>query len=309
MSETNPISQIIADEVKQHLAAQGLEPKESPHHFRKAVFRGLGVLLPPLLTVVILFWIGGTVADYVIKPFYYGTRSLIVYSIADIVLEKKLTATDKDDIGRHEKKKRDYRRLPDATYVPLEVWNTVSNNSSAKSPIPKTGLEVYRRYVELKYMNPAVFLPVSIVVFILILYLVGKFIAAEVGRFIRIRFEKIVNRVPLVSNVYGAVKQISDLIFAETEIKYSRIVAIEWPRKGLWVLAFVTGEGFPSMERLIGEPVYAVLVPTSPMPLTGFTLTVRRSEAYDVNITIDQAVQFVVSCGVVAVSEELTPPR
>ncbi|MGL6196470.1 MAG: DUF502 domain-containing protein, partial [Thermoguttaceae bacterium] len=156
-----------------------------------------------------------------------------------------------------------------------------------------------------KYLNPFIFIPISILILVLILYLIGKFIAIEVGRFFWSGFEILVNRVPLVSNVYGAVKQVSDFMFAEREMNYSRVVAIEWPRKGIWALTLVTSEGMPALEKYIGEPIYAVLVPTSPMPLTGFTLTVKQSEAVDLDITIDQAIQFIVSCGVVTCYQPL----
>ena len=301
MSETKTLSQIITDEIKQHLSSEGTVQPPKPQHFRKAVFRGLGVLLPPLLTVVIFFWIGGTVADYVIKPFYYGTRSIIVYASADIVLEKELPQSQRQEVAFH--KKGEYQRIPDATYVPTYVWNTVVKKSSPKFPVPRTGLEIYQRYVEIRYLNPAIFLPVSIIVFTLLLYLIGKFIAAEIGRFFWHRFEKIVKRVPLVSNVYGAVKQVSDFILAERTVQFSRVVAVQWPRQGMWSLAFVTSEGLYDIEKAAGEPLYAVLIPTSPMPMTEFTMHVKRSETIELSITLDQALQVIVSCGVVV------PPR
>ena len=78
------------------------------------------------------------------------------------------------------------------------------------------------------------------------------------------------------------------------------MVAVEYPRAGTWAIAFVTGEGFVEVQAACGEPVLSLLVPTSPMPATGFAIIVRKSETIDLNITIDQALQFIVSCGVVA---------
>jgi uncharacterized membrane protein len=82
-------------------------------------------------------------------------------------------------------------------------------------------------------------------------------------------------------------------------MEFTRVVAVEYPRKGIWSLGFVTGEGMRGIVEAAGEPVLSVLIPTSPMPATGFTVTVLRSEAVDINITVDQAFQFIVSCGVV----------
>jgi uncharacterized membrane protein len=134
----------------------------------------------------------------------------------------------------------------------------------------------------------------------------GKFIAASVGRIILTNVELLIGRVPIISTVYGSVKQVTDLIFSDQEIEYTRVVAIEYPRKGIWSLGFVTGESMLSLKNAATEPVLSVLMPTSPMPATGFTVTVRRSEALDLGITVDQAFQFIVSCGVVVpVSQQL----
>jgi hypothetical protein len=82
-------------------------------------------------------------------------------------------------------------------------------------------------------------------------------------------------------------------------MEVSRVVAVEYPRKGIWQLGLVTGVGIPDIEAMVGEECLSVLVCTSPMPMAGFTITVRRSECVDLNITLDQAIQFIVSCGVI----------
>jgi uncharacterized membrane protein len=125
-------------------------------------------------------------------------------------------------------------------------------------------------------------------------------LAAGVGRFFWLQFEKIINRLPLIRNVYSSVKQVTDFMFSEKELEYTRVVAVEYPRKGIWTIAFATGESLAEIREIAGEPVIALLIPTSPMPFTGFTITVRKSETIDLNITLDQAFQFIVSCGVVA---------
>jgi uncharacterized membrane protein len=95
------------------------------------------------------------------------------------------------------------------------------------------------------------------------------------------------------------VKQVTDFLFTENEIQFTRVVAIEYPRKGIWTVCFVTGEGMWDIRGAAKEPVITVFVPTSPMPFTGFALTVKKSEVVELAISIDQAIQFIVSCGVV----------
>ena len=111
---------------------------------------------------------------------------------------------------------------------------------------------------------------------------------------------------PLVSHVYSSVKQVTDFAFTESDLEVSRIIAVEYPRKGIWSLAFVTGEGLLDIEAAANEQVISVLIPTSPMPFTGFTILVKRSETIDLNMTFDQAFQYLFSCGVVVPQQQLS---
>jgi len=271
---------------------------------RLAIWRGLAVLLPPLLTIIIFLWAGGIVKSYVLDPLFQGARHVLIITTASIVPEKKLPAADR---GKPTVKIKDVefsRVRGDGTYVPTLVLDAIQESvSAAEFGTPLTGLEVYQRYVEQTYLKPHLFFPVFCFLFFLLVYLVGKFIAAGLGRFIWTRTENLVEMVPLVREVYGAVKQVSDFILAERTVQFSRVVAVQWPRQGVWSLAFVTSEGLYDIEKAAGEPVYCVLIPTSPMPMTGFTMHVKRSETIELAITLDQALQVIVSCGVVI------PPR
>ena len=166
-------------------------------------------------------------------------------------------------------------------------------------PPPFTGEDYYRRYVDLTYLRPYLTVPFFLAVFILLLYLLGKFMAAGIGRFFVRHFRSAVSRVPVVRSVYSSIKQVSDFLFSEHELKFTRIVAVEYPSKGIWTMGFVTNESFEEIEQATGEPVLVVLLPYSPIPHTGCTIVVRKSDCIDLNMTFDQACQFIVSCGVV----------
>ncbi len=165
--------------------------------------------------------------------------------------------------------------------------------------MPRTGKYVYQMYLRVTYLRPSVMIPLFLCIFILVTYLLGKLIAAGVGRFTVGLVEMGIARVPLVRNVYSAVKQVSGFLLNERKMDVSRVVAVEYPRKGVWAIGLVTGEGVPDIEGLAGEPCLSVMICTSPMPMAGFTINVRRSEVVDLNITLDQAIQFIVSCGVI----------
>src|SRR6185295_11013583 len=94
-------------------------------------------------------------------------------------------------------------------------------------------------------------------------------------------------------------KQITDSIFSEQEMQFLRVVACEYPRKGLWQIAFVTGEGFKDVRDIAGEPIVSLLMSHSPVPATGFTCMMLKRDTIELDITVDQALQYIVSCGVV----------
>ena len=276
--------------------------KSAEHAFRNAVLRrGLAVVLPPLLTILIFIWVINTTYQYVLAPVTYGAREIIVWARGDIKTAAELKARPLDQWVDYEGRR--YDRVDQYAFVPREVYETVERDPG--DPRPETAKAYCRRYVDLTQLQPYKTIPLILAVFIVLLYLLGRFMAAGMGRFFWSRFERGIHRLPVIRNVYSSVKQVSDFLFTEREIEYTRVVAVEYPRKGIWSLGLVTGESMLDIRSAANEPVLSVLMPTSPMPVTGFTVTVRKSEAIDLNITIDQAFQFIVSCGVVVPPQQL----
>ncbi len=260
------------------------------------------MLVPPLMTIVIFVWVGNTIEQYVMRPVTWGVREAILWHTADI----------RDNVQVADPSQRTvqiegttYRRLPNDTFVPERVYNRARRNRSARQPLPQTGDAVYRQYIDHIYLRPYYITPLFLVVFVVLLYLLGNFMAAGIGHFFWRRFEQGIHRLPLVRSVYSSVKQVTDFLFSESNIEYTRVVAVEYPREGIWSLGFVTGESLVDIRGIANEPVVSLLMCTSPAPMTGFTITVRKSEVIDLNITIDQALQYIVSCGVVVPPQQL----
>ena len=271
--------------------------------FRRAVLRGLAVLLPPLLTIVIFLWVGNTVVNYLLEPMESGARRLLVGHFQTEIVGPGDVAADLIRDGQMENHTRPYQETGDGQLVPSWMYDFVG--SEITGAMPDSANAIVRIYVERKFLPRQYVIPLFLCVFVLVLYLLGKFLAAGMGRFFWMQFERVINRLPLVRNVYSSVKQITDFLFSEREIEYTRVVAVEYPRKGIWTIAMVTGESLLDIRCAANEPVLSILVPTSPMPFTGFTVTVRKSETIDLNLTIDQAFQFIVSCGVVVPPQQL----
>ncbi|TWU33014.1 DUF502 domain-containing protein [Novipirellula artificiosorum] len=275
--------------------------------FRRAVLRGLGVVLPPLLTIAVLIWAWGTIESYVLRPIESSIRSAIVKAIAP---SRTYSAVPQGAIPTGERRLdgftlRGERYVPDPTnrrFLPEEVVNTVNENADRfgpYTPAPASANAYWHRYVEISYMPRSVVVPVFLLVFLTVLYFVGRLFTFGLGHWLVRSFDAGILRIPIVNKVYGGVKQVTDFAFSDREIEFNRVVAIEYPSKGIWSLGFVTGNGMKEISIANGEPMLSVLMPTSPMPMTGFTVTVKRSDAIDLNLTVDEAIQFIVSCGVV----------
>jgi uncharacterized membrane protein len=268
----------------------------SPRAFRRTVLRGVGIVLPPLLTVVIFLWAGNTIRQYVLDPLIELTRDGLARGLADV--RRDLSGPTAIADGTL------YTRLPDGAYIPALVYDTVVADAPDRPP-PVTAKETYQRFVEVQYLRSYLVIPIFLVGFILAMYLLGKFLALGAGRFFVQILEGIIRRLPLVRTVYSSVKQVTEFMFSESELQFKRVVAVEFPRKGLWSVGLVTNESFRAISEAAGEPVVAVMVPYSPWSLSGYTVVVPKRETIDLNMTLDQAIQFIVSCGVVVPAHQL----
>jgi len=144
----------------------------------------------------------------------------------------------------------------------------------------------------------------SVIGFLLALIAVcilGAILASVVGRTLWRMVEQFIMNTPFLRRVYPYVKQVTDFFLTEEEHKslFRRVVAVEYPRKGIWSVGFVTGSGLEKVVAAVKREFVTVLIPTSPTPFTGFVITVQRRQTIDLDMTIEEALRFIVSGGVV----------
>jgi uncharacterized membrane protein len=171
-----------------------------------------------------------------------------------------------------------------------------------------TGQEAYRRWLDVTYLRPWIVGPVFLVVFVALMYLLGSLFAAGLGRAFWSWVEQGVGRLPVVRAVYSSAKQVTNYVFSDRELDFTRVVAVEYPCRGIWSLAFVTNEGMTDVQTVAGTPMLTILLPTSPVPVSGYTMLIPKSDVVDVAMTVEQAVEYIVSCGVVLPPGELEEP-
>ncbi|WP_019623695.1 DUF502 domain-containing protein [Thioalkalivibrio thiocyanoxidans] len=139
----------------------------------------------------------------------------------------------------------------------------------------------------------------GIVVAIVVVFVTGVIVANIVGRKLVSVGESIVHRIPLVSSIYGAVKKVTETVLTDGGQAFRKVVMIEYPRRGLWSVGFMTGVGYGEVQERTEREVITVFVPTTPNPTSGFVLLVPREEAVELDMTVEDGLKFVMSMGVV----------
>jgi uncharacterized membrane protein len=145
------------------------------------------------------------------------------------------------------------------------------------------------------------------VIAFLVVMAAGFFIASWVGRRMWRGGERLLTRIPMVKVIYPYAKQVTDFVFGDKKKpSYSSVVAVEYPRPGLWAVGFVTGEGLLNIKKRVGRKMLNVFVPCSPAPMSGFTVIIPEDEVVPVNMSVDEAMRFIVSAGVIVPEQQLT---
>lgn len=153
-------------------------------------------------------------------------------------------------------------------------------------------------------LNPGTYLPFKIpgygvVVVALGLTLIGAVTASLIGRWAVGIGDRIIARTPLISGIYGAIKQIVETVFAQKSETFRQVVLVEYPRRESWTIAFVCGQTHTEVVREVGEELVPVYVPTTPNPTSGFLLFVPKSQVKPLRMTVEEALKLIVSLGIV----------
>ncbi len=140
---------------------------------------------------------------------------------------------------------------------------------------------------------------VTLIVSISAVFVMGFFLATFTGKRLYGYFEWLLFDLPIVKKIYPSAKQMTEFLFAEKRGEWSSVVAIEYPRLGMWTIGFLMGEAPGELGDRAKEKLVSVYAPTSPMPFTGYVVCVPASEVISLQMTVEDALHFIVSAGVV----------
>ncbi len=169
----------------------------------------------------------------------------------------------------------------------------------------KFSLEFINELVPTKYLPETLFnlntdFPGSgIILLLLVILITGIIVSNFLGRKLVAIWERILNKIPGFRNVYKVLKKVSDTVFNSSTESFRKAFLIQYPSKGIWVIAFQSGDYKGEAESIIGEEMINLFVPTTPNPTSGFFVMMPKKDVFELNMTVEEAFKIVISAGVV----------
>jgi len=154
----------------------------------------------------------------------------------------------------------------------------------------------YQPQTLLGYQIPGIGALLTVVVVFITGVLASNILGQRLVRF----WESILGRIPVVKTIYSSVKQVSDTLFAPGGQAFRKALLVQYPRKDSWTIAFLTGQPGGDVARHLEGDYVSVYVPTTPNPTSGFFLMMRRSDVIELDMSVDDALKYVISMGVVS---------
>ncbi len=266
--------------------------------FQRYFVRGLGIVLPTALTIWLAVVLYNAVQEYVSNPINAGIKTAVL-RFTDYPRVPTDQFTKEEHFMEHAEaeffREADlqarmlYRRMPEHQRRP---W--------LEHRMRRAKLEnEWQRYRWIADVT-------GLVLAVLVIYSIGLMLGSYLGRRLQHRVEAIIGRIPLVRRVYPSVKQVTDFFVGEnrpTQEQLSRVVAVQYPRKGIWSVGMVTGSTMRVIEDSAEVECLTIFIPSAPTPFTGYVITVPKADVIDLPINLEEALKFTISLGV------LVPPH
>lgn len=284
--------------------------------FRRRFTRGLAVILPTLLTIAILLWAYDLMYRTVGQPINRGFVTLLSALGTPGeggALFRLLKVDEVEDAIRYGQKIDQVDRLGRQQTVEALVLATkepeagqYGSEEAYQNASKAYWRERYRilwRIAFSKYWLHLVGFGIALV----LCYFVGLFLASFIGHSAWKTVESFFRRLPIVKAIYPNVKQVTDFLFTESNVTFGGVVAVRYPRKGTWSVGLKTGGPMKSIVERTGEDLVTIFIPSSPTPFTGYVIQVPSEDVIDLPMSIDQALRFAISGGVIKPDTEILP--
>lgn len=269
--------------------------------FRRFFVRGLAALLPTLLTIAVIAWaygvVNNTIGVYVTRGLLAACRALSpqpapgwIDPDRDALLYGQ--PIDEWDSQAGRRLTLEYKTIHQETALH-------SSDAGIKSRAQQKRDEALWRIAFAKYKLHLLGFLIAIV----LVYFIGFFLASFIGRTSWRMAERLLHRIPVIRAIYPNIKQVTDFLLSERQLEFAGVVLVEYPRKGCWSLGLATGGPMRELHRRRPEDFVTVFIPSSPMPMTGYVIQVPRSDVIEIGLSIDEALRFTISGGVIRPGE------
>ena len=141
---------------------------------------------------------------------------------------------------------------------------------------------------------------VGTILTLVIIFITGVVTRNFVGNRLLMLWELLLKRIPVVNSIYSSVKQVSDSLFSSSGNAFRKALLVQYPREGVWTIAFQTGVPGGDVKNHLSGDYVSVYVPTTPNPTSGFFLMLKKDDTIELNMSVDEALKYIVSMGVVA---------
>lgn len=175
------------------------------------------------------------------------------------------------------------------TFLLLRLAVNVMDKTLAVIPAP------YRPEALLGFHIPGL----GVILTFLVLFITGMLAANFVGRYVVGGWESLLDRIPIVRTIYGGAKNFAEIVFSDSSESFKKVLLIEYPRKGLYSLAFQTSSDLGEVQARTGEDVVCCFVPTTPNPTSGIVVMIPRRDVKVLDMDVDEALKMIISLGVV----------
>ena len=139
----------------------------------------------------------------------------------------------------------------------------------------------------------------GVVMTAVIVFITGVFATNFFGARLVQLWHEVLNRIPVVNSIYSSVKQISDTLFSSSGQAFRKALLVQWPREGMWTIAFLTGTPGGDVAQHVKGDYLSVYVPTTPNPTGGYFIIVARKDVIELDMSVDEALKYIISMGVV----------
>ncbi len=286
--------------------------------FRHFFFRGLGIVLPTVLTIWILVLVYQFVSENIAQPINTGVQHFVVWATPwpaatenDFSVADDRVAND-PEYARERAEWRAIEKQLQAEFNGPQRWEAVREGFRHEWLTPYARQAAMERmWTSLKIGNFVVLDVVGLLIAAILIYIIGALVGSYVGGWVVARSEVFFRNLPLIRLIYPHVKQVTEFFFGEThgKMQFNKVVAVQYPRKGLWSLGLVTGDTLRLIEDEAGTECVTIFVPSSPTPFTGYVITVPKVDTIELPISIDDALRFTISGGVIVPDSQMIHRR